>query len=502
MTHKIDWPSFLASLAIILAVSIPLVIFPERGGDYLINLYSLVSRQLGFLYLLAGLAVIVLLLWLALGRFGGVRLASGDEEPEFSDFSWIAMLFCAGIGAGLMAWAPIEWGYYYGAPPMGAEPYSTEAAEWASTYGIFHWGPTAWAFYCLPTIAIAYPYYAKKISFLRLSTGCHYFFSGEEETRGERLIDWLFMIGLLGGAGTSLGFSTPMIAACVARVTGLEANFTMELAVVFVSVLLFATSVWLGLNKGIKRLSDINLWLAFLLLGLVLVAGPTVFMLKASVNSLGLLVQNFVRMNSWTDPFTSSGFVESWTIFYWAWWIAYAPFVGLFVTRISRGRSIRQVIFGMTGYGTLGAGLFYMIIGNYGLSLQLNESVMVTEVMADQGVPAAIVAILDQLPLAVLAISIYAVIALIFSATTYDSASYILASVATRRLPAGEDPDRWHRVFWAFALAVLPLTLMFIGGLKVVQSATLIVSLPLIAVGVLMSVALVRQLRADHDRGG
>ena len=498
MTHKIDWPSFLASLAIILMVSIPLLIFPESGGDFLVNLYSMVSRELGFLYLLAGLAVIVLLLWLALGRYGSVRLASGDEEPEFSDFSWIAMLFCAGIGAGLMAWAPIEWGYYYGAPPMGAEPFSVEAAEWASTYGIFHWGPTAWAFYCLPTIAIAYPYYAKKISFLRLSTGCHYFFSGPEETRGERLIDWLFMIGLLGGAGTSLGFSTPMIAACVARVTGLEADFTMELAVVIVSVLMFATSVWLGLNKGIKRLSDINLWLAFLLLGLILVAGPTVFMLKTSVNSLGLLVQNFVRMNSWTDPFTSSGFVESWTIFYWAWWIAYAPFVGLFVTRISRGRSIRQVIFGMTGYGTLGAGLFYMIIGNYGLSLQLNESVMVTEVMADQGVPAAIVAILDQLPLAALAIVIYALIALIFSATTYDSASYILASVATRSLPAGEDPDRWHRVFWAFALAVLPLTLMFIGGLKVVQSATLIVSLPLIGVGVLMSVALVRQLRVDH----
>jgi BCCT family betaine/carnitine transporter len=498
MTHKIDWPSFLAAIAIILLVSVPLVIFPESGGDFLINLYTVVSRKLGFLYLLAGLAVIVLLTWLALGPFGKVRLASGDEEPEFSDFSWVAMLFCAGIGAGLMAWAPIEWGYYYGAPPMGAEPFSVEAAEWASTYGIFHWGPTAWAFYCLPTIAIAYPYYAKKISFLRLSTGCHYFFGGEEETRAERLIDWLFMIGLLGGAGTSLGFSTPMIAACVARVTGLEADFTMELAVVIVSVLLFATSVWLGLKKGIKRLSDINMWLAFLLLALILIAGPTVFMLKASVNSLGLLVQNFVRMNSWTDPFTGSGFVESWTIFYWAWWIAYAPFVGLFVTRISRGRSIRQVIFGMMGYGTLGAGLFYMIIGNYGLSLQLNEAVMVTEVMADQGVPTAIVAILDQLPLATLVVIIYALIALIFSATTYDSASYILASVATRQLPAGEDPDRWHRVFWAFALAVLPLTLMFIGGLKVVQSATLVVSLPLIGVGVLMSVSLVRQLRADH----
>jgi BCCT family betaine/carnitine transporter len=378
--------------------------------------------------------------------------------------------------------------------------------EWASTYGIFHWGPTAWAFYCLPTIAIAYPYYVKKISFLRLSTSCHYFFGGEKETRSERLIDWLFMIGLLGGAGTSLGFSTPMIAACVARVTGLNADFTMELSVVIVSVIMFAVSVWLGLKKGIKRLSDFNMWLAFVLLGFVLLAGPTVFLLKTSVNSLGLMVQNFVRMNSWTDAFTTSGFVENWTVFYWAWWIAYAPFVGLFVTRISRGRSIRQVIFGMTGYGTLGAGLFYMVFGNFGLSLELNETLLVTQVMAEHGGPSAIVAILDQLPMAAVLIVIYALIALVFSATTYDSASYILASVATRRLPVGEDPDRWHRVFWALALAVLPLTLMFIdefresqtGALKIVQSATLIVSLPLIVVGVMMSVSLVKQLGEDH----
>jgi BCCT family betaine/carnitine transporter len=493
-------------MVIIFGACIPLVLFPESGGSFLVGLYGQLTSHFGFLYLLAGLAVLILLTWLALGPYGKVRLASDDEPPEFSTLSWTAMLFCAGVGAGLMFWAPIEWGYYYGSPPFGAEPYSADAAEWASTYGIFHWGPTAWAFYCLPTIAIAYPYYVKKISFLRLSTSCHYFFGGEQETRSERLIDWLFMIGLLGGAGTSLGFSTPMIAACVARVTGLNADFTMELSVVIVSVIMFAVSVWLGLKKGIKRLSDFNMWLAFVLLGFVLLAGPTVFLLKTSVNGLGLMVQNFVRMNSWTDAFTTSGFVENWTVFYWAWWIAYAPFVGLFVTRISRGRSIRQVVFGMTGYGTLGAGLFYMVFGNFGLSLELNGTLVVTQVMVEQGGPSAIVAILDQLPMAAVLIVIYALIALVFSATTYDSASYILASVATRRLPVGEDPDRWHRVFWALALAVLPLTLMFIdefresqtGALKIVQSATLIVSLPLIVVGVMMSVSLVKQLGEDH----
>ncbi len=496
--HKIDWPGFTSAIVLILAACIPLILFPESGGKFLIGVYGGVTSNFGFLYLLSGLAVLIFLLWLALGRYGNVRLAKGDEAPEFSTLSWTAMLFCAGVGAGLLYWAPIEWGYYLGAPPFGVEPRSDEAAEWASTYGIFHWGPTAWALYCLPTVAIAYPYYAKNITFLRLSTSCHYFFGGEQETRSERLIDWLFMIGLLGGAGTSLGFSTPMIAACIGRVTGLETGFAMELAVVGVSVLIFATSVWLGLKKGIKRLSDFNMWLAFALLAFVLLAGPTVFLIKASVNSLGLMAQNFVRMNSWTDAFTGSGFVENWTVFYWAWWIAYAPFVGLFVTRISRGRTLRQVIFGMMGYGTLGAALFYMIFGNFGLSLELGGTVEISRIMIEEDGSAAVVAVLDELPVSGLVMAVYALIALVFSATTYDSASYILASAATRRLPAGEDPDRWHRVFWALALAVLPLTLMFVGGRQVVQSATLIVSLPLIFVGILMAVSLVKQLNRDH----
>ena len=179
------------------------------------------------------------------------------------------------------------------------------------------------------------------------------------------------------------------------------------------------------------------MWLAFVLLAFVLVAGPTVFLLKTSVNSIGLMVQNFVRMNSWTDAFTDSGFVENWTVFYWAWWIAYAPFVGLFVTRISRGRTLRQVIFGMLGFGTLGAGLFYMIFGNFGLYLEMQGTVEVTRVMSEQNGSKAVVAILDQLPAAGLIAGIYALMALIFSATTYDSASYILASAATRQLPAG-----------------------------------------------------------------
>jgi BCCT family betaine/carnitine transporter len=501
MKHQIDRVNFSVCVILIFILCVPLAMFPESGGKLLLDWYEFIAHQLGVVYLLAAVGALGLLSWLAFGRFGQIILGVDGDVPEFSNTSWAAMLFCAGVGAGLMAWAPIEWGYYFDAPPFGAPPRSTEAAEWASSYGIFHWGIIAWCFYCLPTIAIAYPYYVKQTQGLRFSNSCYYLLGGRQDTKSGRLIDLLFMIGLLGGAGTSLGFSTPMIVALVAKITGLEANFSMEFAIVIVSVIMFAISVWMGLKKGIKRLSDFNMWLALALLVFVLLAGPTVFLLKTSVNSLGFMLQNFVRMSTWTDAFTDSAFVENWTIFYWAWWIAYGPFVGLFVTRISRGRSIKQVVLGMLGYGSLGGALFYMILGNYGLHLELTESVAVTKILADQGAPTAIVAILETLPMATIVIAAFAIVSLVFSATTYDSASYILASSATRHLPAGDDPPRWHRVFWAMALAVTPLTLMFVGGLKVVQSATLIVSLPLLLVGVLMSYSLVRQLQVDHGEG-
>ncbi len=497
---RVDWPAFVTCLTIVLLVSVPLAVFPEAGERLLTTGYDFIADRLGFLYAFAGLGVFVLLAWLAFGRHGKVKLGRDEDQVEYSDFSWMAMLFCAGVGAGLLYWAAIEWTAYYDAPPFDVAPRSPEAAGWASTYGIFHWGITAWCFYCLPTLAIAYPYYVKRVPYLRFSTSCHYFLGGDDESTAGRVIDLFFMIALLGGAGSSLGFSTPMIAACIARLTGLEVTFGLEVFSVLLCVALFATSVWFGLNRGIKRLSDLNLVLAFGLLLFVLLAGPTVFLLKTSLSSLVLMVPNFAKMNWWTDPFTDSAFFRDWTVFYWAWWIAYAPFVGLFVTRISRGRTIRQVILGMTLYGTLGGALFYMTFGNFGLYLELSDTLLVTEIARVSGEPAAIVAILDQLPLAALAILAFAVVSVIFSATTYDSASYILASSATRRLEAGDDPPRWHRLFWAITLTVLPLALMLIGGYEVLQTAVLVVSLPILGIGVLMSVALVKQLGADRPQ--
>jgi len=474
-------------------------VLPGKGGAVLESIYKFIANEFGIVYLLASVSCIGLLVWLACSRFGHIRLASDDAPPEFSTLNWIAMLFCSGIGAGLLFWCVIEWSYYYSAPPFGVTPRTNEAAEWASTYGIFHWGFTAWAFYCLPSIAIAYPYYVKKIQWLRFSNSCNRFLRGRELGVLSRFIDFWLMIAIIAGAGSALAFCTPMISACLAWLFGLEYGFWLDLVVIGLSVLIFGTSVWLGLKKGMKTLSDLTLVLGLLLLLYVLFAGPTDFLLRTSLNSVGLMLQNFVRMNFWTDPFARSGFVENWTIFYWAWWMAYGPFVGIFVTRISHGRTIRNVIGGMLTFGSIGGALFFIVLGNYALNLELTGALDVTGLMKSVGEAQAITAVISSLPWGTLVLATFTVVALLLLVTTYDSASYTLASVSTMRLEAGHDPARWNRVFWACALGVLPITLMFIdGGLKVILSATIVCSLPLLAVGVLMVLSLLKMLREDE----
>jgi len=468
---KLDRVLFFTSVVVVLAACIPLGLMEDRAAPYVSNLYNWIASNMGVFYQCFAIGTMLFLAWLVFGRFGHIRL--GGDKPDFSNFSWAGMLFCAGTGASLLVWSGVEWA--------------------------FHWGVTAWSFYALPTIAIAYSFYVKNIPHLRASAALHAILgrSGENSMMG-RLVDLAAMIALLGGAGTSLGVIAPTIAASLAELVGVETSFTLELSVMVVCIGLFAISVYLGIDKGIKRLSDLNVYLALSFLAFILIVGPTMFILKTSVNTVGFMAENFIRMMTWTDPVDDVGFVESWTIFYWAWWIAFAPPIGIFVTRISRGRTIRQVVLSMLLFGTLGCWVFYFVLGNYSLWLQLEQVTSVTESLAENGMYITVANVISTLPLGGLALAWFALVSVISVATTYDSASYTLASTATWELKEGNDPARWHRLFWAAVLGMLPIFMMYVGGLDVIRSGVLIASLPLLFVGVAMAVSLHKSLRDDE----
>jgi BCCT family betaine/carnitine transporter len=333
------------------------------------------------------------------------------------------------------------------------------------------------------------------------STSCHAIL-GPRGNRGlaGRAIDTVAMLALLGGTGTSLSMIVPMIATITAELFGVPDSFTLKMGVIAVCVGLFSLSVYLGLEKGIKPLSDFDVASALPLLGYILVIGPTVFILKMSMDTIGFMASNFIRMMTWTDPIRNTGFVEAWTIFYWAWWIAYAPVIGMFVTRISRGRTIRQVILSMNLFGSLGCWVFYFVQGNYALFLELNQLLPVSQILVEQEMNVATTKVLLSLPFGPVALAIFALVAMISVATTYDSAAYTLASTATAELKANSNPARWHRVFWALASGVLPLTMMFLGGMDIIRLGVLVASFPILFIGIAMAISLRRSLRESAPR--
>lgn len=248
-------------------------------------------------------------------------------------------------------------------------------------------------------------------------------------------------------------------------------------------------------------LSNINFWGALLLLAFVLVAGPTVFMLETGFDALGRMMNNFFMMATWAEPFGGYGpfsnthFPQDWTIFYWAWWLVFSPSMGLFIARISKGRTIKQMVAGAIFFGSMGCFLFFSILGNYGLSLQLSGELDVVQMLNDTTPTKTIFAILQQLAFSTFVIALFTLLCIIFTATTFDTISYILASVVQKDV--AEEPMRWNRLFWAFALSILPVTLLFMGGLSSLQTAAIVGGLPLLVICVLLMMSIVRAAYLD-----
>ena len=496
---NIDWFIFGAGAVGILLVCLPLLLFPVAGKEALAAAFSAVTHSLGSVYLLGALGVLLFLIYLAFSRFGKVVLGR-SATPQYSSFSWASMLFCGGIGTSVLYWGTVEWAHYYAELPFGGAAGTPEATRWSMAYPIFHWGFIGWALYCLPGVAIAYAYHVRRIPVLRLSTACQAALGRHTEGWAGRCVDLLFMVGVLGAVTTGVGLAVEMIVAGLTDLLDTEPTFLLDLAVIIIITSVFAFSVYVGLEAGIKRLSVINVGLALLLLCLVFAVGPTKHILALGAASVEHTLLNFVPMSIWIDPSNSSSFDESWTVFYWAWWLALGPFMGMFITKISGGRTIRAVVLGTIGYGTLGCALFFIVLGGAAHHQEMAGHTPVLALVADGQGPQAVVRVLEALGAGGTLLLLFVVICIIFSATSYDSAAYVLASSATKSLPTHAHPARWHRVFWAFAIGGLPISLIYVGGLVSLQSAVVVTSVPLLLVFALLGTALVKGLMADTPR--
>lgn len=490
---KLFWISF-GTIFFIIALCLMNV---ERAREISNALFSFVTQKFGLAFLWGGFASLLVLAWVSMSKFGNIRLGNG--KPDFSTLSWFGMIFTASIACNTCLWGVIEWSYYYTSTPLAVEPKTMAAAEIASMYPLFHNGFTPWGFYGLVALPMAYCIWIKKRSVLKLSDACEGVLGKRSKGWLGTVIDVFFVFGAVAGIGTSLGMGTPMISTCLNDVFGIEKSFSLDVAIVVIWTLLFVTSVWFGLEKGLKKVSDANLYLAIGLILFIFIAGPTLFILSNFTNSFSLLITKFVRMSLWTDPIAKSGFPEGWTIFFWAWWVAYSPFTGMFIARISKGRTIREMIICSVVGGALGCWTIFAILGNTSMHYELNGSIAMSRIIQEKGMYDALIVFLNALPFSKIVIIVWTIVGFLFMATTLSASAYSIGAATSTELKGNQEPARWNRTFWAVILAVVALTLMLMGGLKVLQTASIVGALPLLGILVLVMASFFKWVKKDFS---
>jgi glycine betaine transporter len=448
-------------------------------------------RSFGWFYLWVVLGVVVFCLFLALSRYGNMRLGDEDEEPEFSGAAWFAMLFAAGMGIGLVFWGAAEPLSHYRSPPPGIAAMSAEAANAAMVYSFFHWGFHPWAIYTLVAVAIA---------FFQSRPGGGLNFSATMQGLGVRPgsrwlapIDLFAVVATAFGVATSLGLGALQINSGLNMVFGVPIGIRSQVAIIVVTTALFLASALSGIDRGIKWLSGINLVIATLLATAIFVLGPTGAILDTFTSTLGAYLSEFVRMSLRLSPFRESSWVGDWTIFYWAWWLSWSPFVGLFIARVSKGRTIRQFVAGTLLIPSAACFLWFSVFGGAGLHLEIFDGVPLSAA-AEADPSTAIFHLFDALPLATVLAIATTVLVLIFFITSADSATVVLSILSSRGNPA---PSMRMRFVWGVLVSLVALSLLLAGGLKGIQTAAILAALPFAIVIVLLCISLYRGLEQE-----
>jgi len=448
----------------------------------------------GWLYIAAVVVFLVVVLVLGFGPAGRLKLGPDDAEPDFPYLSWLAMLFAAGMGIGLMYFAVAEPIQHYSAPPE-AEPGTILAAREAMAITFHHYGVHAWAIYALVGLSLAYFSYRKDLP-LTLRSGLHPILGKRIEGPLGDAIDIFAVCGTVFGVSTSLGFGVSQMTAGLAYVYGMPDTVTMQVGVIVLVMGAATLSVLSGADRGVRRLSELNLTLAVLLMLFVLACGPTLFLLRALVQNFGLYLDHFLQRSFTLYAYEPRAWMADWTLFYWAWWIAWSPFVGMFIARISRGRTIREFVIGVLFVPSGFTFLWMTVFGNTAIALDLGPAAGGIADAVQANLSTALFKFLEYLPAAGFTSTLAILLVAVFFITSADSGALVIDTLASG---GAEDTPRWQRMYWCILLGVTATLLLLAGGLGALQTATLLAALPFTFIMLLIAFGLVRQTKADLE---
>lgn len=486
--HVIFWPP----LILISIVCALIIKNPEKANNISNTALAWTTDKLGWAFEWYVVILFVIAMYLIFGKFKDKRF--GEGEPEFKTSTWLGMIFTSTSSAALIYWATIEWYFYMQTPPFGAEPFSIEASRWAACYGMYHWGLIPTAMYVVIGTAIGYNFFVKKRNVIKPSSVCGVLGKHKDGLAGQ-IIDILYIIGMVAGVGTSLGLGTPLVAELISKIFGVQHTLSLDGWIIIAWVALFGTSVYLGLQKGIKVLSDIRVYLAFGVIIFVALFGPTSYILNGFTDALGTMLQNIVRMTLYTDPYGKSGFPQGWTIFYWAWFLNCVVTYAIYLVRISKGRTVREFSVAVLGAIVLGEMVFFAVFTNYAMFIHQQGLLNIGTIMEKMGTARAIVEIWGTLPLAKVVLPVLLVYAFISTATFINGVAYTLAMVTTKEITENDEPSRLNRVVWALLLGILAISLLLLGGLKPLQTAAVVGGLPMMVVCIMIPVSFFKEVK-------
>lgn len=496
---------FFWSAGLMIAFLILLLIFPDPIAEAFGNGRTWVVTNLGWFFIMGVSSWLVFLIWIAFSKYGAIRLGGNDSKPAYSGLSWFAMLFAGGIGTVLMFWGVAEPISHFGTPPRDVDPYSVAAAEDAMAFSLYHLALHTWAIFTLPGLAFAYFIYRYKLP-MRVSSVFYPFLKERIHGPIGKAIDVFAVLGTLFGLAVSLGLGTSQINAGLSQLFGWPNAVWPKVVIISVLTAVAVTSIVAGLDKGVKRLSNLNIGMAVGLMLFVLFAGETVFLLRQVIESAGIYAANIVPLSFWNDAMAKYtdeggwGWQGGWTVFYWAWTVTWSPFMGVFLARISKGRTMREFVLGVLVAPSLFTLIWFAIFGWSAMDIDGigGDGGDISAAVA-QSVPLAMFEFFENFPAATLVQGLAVVIVALFFATSADSAALVIDILCTG--DAEESPVR-QRVFWGVSMGSLAALLIVLGGdtgLLALQQVITVIGLPIFILVFAMMFSLLKALLAEGD---
>lgn len=480
--RKIDWTTMLIPFAIVVALMVTFMVVPEDSKTVVDALRGFFGDTIGLYYPILAIGSVGCALYVAIKpKYGNIKFGNTDK-PAFSNFKWGTMIFTSTMAADIMFYSLIEWALY------GGEQHVMEIGGlqmWAPTYTLFHWGPLAWGFYVILAVCFGFMMHVRKRDRQRFSEACRPLLGDRVDGVLGKIIDIIAVFAIVCATATTFSLATPLLTKALGTVCGFEVTTAITITVLLLICTIYTITVLFGVT-GISKLASICSYLFFgIVFYFLFLGGETRYILETGFQSLGNLAQNFIGMATYMDPLRENQFPQNWTVYYWAYWLVWCVATPFFIALISKGRTIRNTVFGSFCWGLAGTYTSFIILGNYGLAQQMKHGLDVTGFIGNGGeMYQAILMIFDTLPLPVVALMLLVVTMIAFYSTTLDGITYVTSSYSYKHISADEEPSRKIRGFWAVLLIFLPIGLLFAeNSLYSLQGVTIIAAFP---VGILL----------------